>query len=361
MNDTVPTPISPDRLTFTPDGHADPEQLADLMTDADTRTQSTGLTYLAAHTPVPATFQASPEARHESNTWCVRTGAHNECQGREIGLPVQSGTGLTALTAYIDYDADDDETFLVYGLADDAFRRFLSGQQLRAETAKVRAHLIRLDALADEYDAIREAAVADRRQTALANTAAALARIDGYRQPGDDANVTAWWDEISDLVKSSGDPAGVFAQITGILRAEKDRRTASSTLAGIRTDAERGSEWMAERDQRSREAAEPHAEATGSRGAHVPPGEWDTAEAIRTAGASGAILKAYLYTPREIDGEPTGPQCLAVYSESGTDDELDLAGALDLREQVAALLPNLDAMISILAANEADRHSGGTH
>lgn len=42
--------IPADRLTFTANGHADPAQLAGLITDADTRVQSTGLTYLAEHT-----------------------------------------------------------------------------------------------------------------------------------------------------------------------------------------------------------------------------------------------------------------------------------------------------------------------
>jgi hypothetical protein len=39
-----------DRLRFTPDGHADPAQLLDCLVDADTRSQSTGLVYLAEHT-----------------------------------------------------------------------------------------------------------------------------------------------------------------------------------------------------------------------------------------------------------------------------------------------------------------------
>lgn len=52
MKTTVPvlSPLPAERLQFTDDGHADPEQLLTLMTDADARRASTGLAFLAEHT-----------------------------------------------------------------------------------------------------------------------------------------------------------------------------------------------------------------------------------------------------------------------------------------------------------------------
>lgn len=86
---------------------------------------------------------------------------------------------------------------------------------------------------------------------------------------------------------------------------------------------------------------------------YVPPTDWDDAEEIRTVGARSAILKATLFTPTDEDGADK-PPVLAVYSGGfGTDVELDRAGALDLRAQLLAFLPKLDAMIDALPAEVA--------
>ncbi|HEY5834660.1 hypothetical protein, partial [Streptomyces sp.] len=82
---------------------------------------------------------------------------------------------------------------------------------------------------------------------------------------------------------------------------------------------------------------------------YVPPTDCDEAEHVTLAGSKGAILSAYLYTP-EWESKPDGPMRLSVYPEPNADDDLDLAGAIDLRDQLIAFLPKLDAMISVLAA-----------
>jgi hypothetical protein len=92
------------------------------------------------------------------SAWCKETDPHTWCYGREIGLsspwnPAADGV----MQAYLLRDRRTGETFLNYGLAENDETRLQSGDALRAETARVRAHLVRLDALADQFDAIREA------------------------------------------------------------------------------------------------------------------------------------------------------------------------------------------------------------
>lgn len=83
---------------------------------------------------------------------------------------------------------------------------------------------------------------------------------------------------------------------------------------------------------------------------YTPPTDCDVAARITAAGEKGAILNAYLYTPT-WDGKPDGPTRLSVYSEPNGEGDLDLAGALDLRAQMLAFLPKLDAMIGVLAGD----------
>jgi hypothetical protein len=119
-------------------------------------TTATAETTEAPATPVPATFLPGPQAAACDNAWCTAEGQHADCYGPEVGLPSPEGDGLTVLTGQLSYDAEDDAQFLLYQLCADDWQRVTS-DELRAETARVRAHLARLDALADQYDAIREA------------------------------------------------------------------------------------------------------------------------------------------------------------------------------------------------------------
>lgn len=80
---------------------------------------------------------------------------------------------------------------------------------------------------------------------------------------------------------------------------------------------------------------------------YVPPTDPDHAAAIRTAGAGGAILKAYLFVDEDEEA-PDEPR-IAIYSESGTDDELDLAGTDQLIADLLAFTTELRAMRSVLA------------
>lgn len=105
---------------------------------------------------VPATFLAGPDAPCGRYTWCKETGAHVDHFSRLLSMPTSAGTP-PILTAHL--FADDTSQFpeLNFDPGHDDWREFTSGDQLREQTARVRAHLARLDAFADQYDAIREA------------------------------------------------------------------------------------------------------------------------------------------------------------------------------------------------------------
>lgn len=107
---------------------------------------------------VPAAFRpAAPDAPCETYAWCRLVGEHDDHFGREVGLrePVFD---RPVLSGFLFATGDDGELLLPFAYAGDAFADFTSGDELRAETTKVRAHLARLDALADQYDAVCEAA-----------------------------------------------------------------------------------------------------------------------------------------------------------------------------------------------------------
>ncbi|WP_031516818.1 DUF6907 domain-containing protein [Streptomyces sp. NRRL F-5123] len=86
--------------------------------------------------------------------------------------------------------------------------------------------------------------------------------------------------------------------------------------------------------------------------AYTPPTSYESAETIKAVGTDGALLKVYLFDPsREELGGYDGPRTMAVTPEMGSATDLDLDGAIDFRNQLAALLPKVDAMISSLAAD----------
>lgn len=91
--------------------------------------------------------------------WCTETNAHINCYSRPIALPVPDAWKPTGdlLSAYMMRSRGTGTVTLHYGRTDNDERAFRAGDDLRAETARVRAHLARLDALADQYDAIAEA------------------------------------------------------------------------------------------------------------------------------------------------------------------------------------------------------------
>lgn len=105
---------------------------------------------------IPTTFQAAPDAPCESHTWCIEKGAHLDHMGRKVGLPTEAGMA-PILEAYFYSDQDSGLPTLTFDSGHDVWQEYTSGDQLRAQTAKVRAHLARLDAFADQFDAIREA------------------------------------------------------------------------------------------------------------------------------------------------------------------------------------------------------------
>jgi hypothetical protein len=129
-------------------------RLRTALTPEGSRTVNDTTTTETVEAPaVPATFKAGGPCE---KSWCHTQGVHGDCYGPEVGLASPEGHGLNLLAAYLFYDAEDDETVIVYDRGGDAWRR-VGADQLRAEAAKVRAHLARLDLLADQYDAITEA------------------------------------------------------------------------------------------------------------------------------------------------------------------------------------------------------------
>lgn len=104
---------------------------------------------------VPAAFQPAPDAPCERHPWCTERGEHLDCYGPEIGLDADGGS-IPVLVGQLHYDGDDNTLCLLYQRCDD-WKRHTSAD-LRAEADLVRAHAARLDALADQYDAVTEAA-----------------------------------------------------------------------------------------------------------------------------------------------------------------------------------------------------------
>lgn len=96
-----------------------------------------------------ATFQAAPDAPCAVVPWCREKGLHVEHVGRPVNLP--------AMEVQVWQDTDDAAPTITVGNPQDDYRSLTSGDELRAEVARRRAGLIRMDALADEFDAIREA------------------------------------------------------------------------------------------------------------------------------------------------------------------------------------------------------------
>ncbi|MFJ2631094.1 hypothetical protein ACIO6U_03895 [Streptomyces sp. NPDC087422] len=95
---------------------------------------------------------ASPETTLCGNTWCQETEPHVGCYGDSVEM----ASGV--LHGFLTHDRRSGTTSVVYGVTDnDEDKTFTKGDDVRAETARVRAHLARLDLLADQLDAINGA------------------------------------------------------------------------------------------------------------------------------------------------------------------------------------------------------------
>ncbi|WP_269858763.1 hypothetical protein [Streptomyces sp. RPT161] len=109
----------------------------------------------------------APAARHlpvlqpircQINDWCVRAPGHTfGCTSAILSID-SSSTGdrpipHQVLQAQLSYDDEIGLTKLVFDAGGDDWVTYDSGDELRAYLAKVRQHLTRLDAIADQYDA----------------------------------------------------------------------------------------------------------------------------------------------------------------------------------------------------------------
>lgn len=86
------------------------------------------------------------------------------------------------------------------------------------------------------------------------------------------------------------------------------------------------------------------------------PTDCDVAARVQASDAKGALLNAYLFTSM-CEGEPDGPTVLSVYGEPQGDDDLDHAGAVDFLAQLDAFRSKVSTMVDVLAANA---QAGGT-
>jgi hypothetical protein len=109
---------------------------------------------------VPATFLPTPDdAPCETYPWCAETGDHIDHMSRRVSLPTADGLP-PILTAHLYTDEPAGLPELNFDPGHDDWREGITGDQLRAEVTRIRTHLVRLDAFADEYDAITEAGTA---------------------------------------------------------------------------------------------------------------------------------------------------------------------------------------------------------
>jgi hypothetical protein len=143
-----------------------------------TVTETTTTTETGEAPAVPTAFLPPADSRCERNAWCTKTGTHDVCIGRTLGMEVHAFQDPdwptpTILEGYLEDDREDDWVGIVYDRGNDNPRRLDTSDELRAETARVRAHLARLDALADQLDAIHEAG-------GQTSPAASLAGSDGH-------------------------------------------------------------------------------------------------------------------------------------------------------------------------------------
>jgi hypothetical protein len=88
--------------------------------------------------------------------------------------------------------------------------------------------------------------------------------------------------------------------------------------------------------------------------AYVPPAAYEDRERVVCAGARGALINAVLFDPRNDEFYDGEPMTLSVYSEPGSDADLDAAGATRLIADLDRLRPKLCAMRDVLAAEAAE-------
>lgn len=90
----------------------------------------------------------------ELSGWCTLGYRHDDvCVGPMVSLPSSWNPNLGVLKAQITLDPESNQPEIAFDAGGDDWTN-LAADGLRAYTAKVRAHLPRLDAVADQFDAI---------------------------------------------------------------------------------------------------------------------------------------------------------------------------------------------------------------
>jgi hypothetical protein len=334
------------------------QQLADTTPKGGTTMSTTTDT-----TPVPATFKPAPDAVC-TVPWCVEDGVHVEHVGRLVALPV--------VEAQLWQDTDTAPVTVSVGDPKGEYRTITSGDQLRAEAARVRASGARLDALADEFDAIREGGTG-------VGTATAVVMI-GRGRPGD-FDVEVWpvtgvsytheavynpgrislkdaESKVRDVLADSSvqvarflneDTAGLLDRVADSIReygaTPEQVEAVRQVVRGVAESGDVAGAGVRLLDAAGQAAAP-----------YTPPTTYEERERVVCAGGRGAIINAVLFDPRTDEFYDGAPMTLSVYSEPGSDADLDAAGATRLIGDLEQLLPRLRAMRDVLAGQKADAH-----
>lgn len=314
------------RLRVSEDGHTEPEQLLDLLLDADARRGSTGLEYLAEHTRAADLTDLAAAKPDPSQITRAEVEIAELSEGTAV-LYKQYGDTLKVALPPV-HDLDQVKTAISVFVSPEAAAlitspatptnfivpaTFATDQPLGSDhpDAKVEAIDMAFRAMDEKGPTAGELvaalnhvrwsypfAVVQEIADAIEHNLKATAALPTMRQ-------LEAAEEITRYVTESPDPAAAAGRFLELIEAEKNPPV------------------------------------------YVPPTECDVAERVTCAGAKGAFLNAYLWTPD--DNEPDAPTLLSVYSEPSADDDLDLDGARRLRADLAALLPKLDVMIDVLA------------
>lgn len=266
---------------------------------------------------LPATFHPQPDAPC-AKPWCIETGTHLDHTSRRVSLPT-NGVMPAILTAYVYADDTPTAPELSFDLGGDDWREGITSEQLRAETNRVRAHLLRLDALADEFDAITEGGTA---------TTTAVVLIG--RGSAGDFDVDVW-----PVTGMSYTHEAVYSP------GRISLKDAETRVRGL----------LDERNVQVARFLNADASPLPGPAPYVPPTEYEDRARVVCGSERGAIINAYLYTP-EWQGKPDGPTRLTVFTEPSSEGELDAAGATRLIADLDQLRPKLCAMRDVLAAQE---------
>ena len=295
------------RLHVREDGHTSPEQLLDLLLDADARRGSTGLVYLAEHTRA-ADLTELPGDRTAADHRIRAVTSATGCVAGHGATPEQAAA--MAEISRILTESNDPAALAGRMLARIAAEKSQPRCTDPAWCTEAGAHELHTG---ESVQVVQDCDFAESR------------KHDHTDQPYIDAKLIA--EDDRDTGQRGAGAAVSFGECE--LTADGLRREVAKIRAAL-------------------PRLEAMADTLDGKPPYLPPTDWDDAESITVAGA-GVLLKVALFTPLEIDGTPNGPQVMVAYNEPSSDAELDHAGAVDFLAQLDALRSKVAVMADTLA------------